>query len=215
MVHENIEQKLCLGCKNLKAANEFGWHVKARGLRKPRCRPCDKLYRARYYRASLVKTRARQERARISRLARVRNGEVSEPKQRECVGCHRRLSVQSFRWRDKAALVRINRCRLCDRAHRAGLYEANREEFLRRNKVQHEKLRQLLEVHKQHPCVDCGKTYPQYVMDFDHLPGSTKVAKVSSLVYFGSEKLLLDEIAKCELVCANCHRERTFGSTRR
>jgi len=46
-------------------------------------------------------------------------------------------------------------------------------------------------------------------MDFDHLDPKTKVVKVSALIFEGSRQLLLDEIAKCELVCANCHRERT------
>lgn len=44
-------------------------------------------------------------------------------------------------------------------------------------------------------------------MDFDHLDGSTKLAKVSSLTSF---QQILDEAAKCEVVCANCHRLRTW-----
>ncbi len=47
-------------------------------------------------------------------------------------------------------------------------------------------------------------------MRFDHLPGTTKRSDVSTLVYGGYRKVLLDEIAKCELVCANCHAVRTF-----
>ena len=59
---------------------------------------------------------------------------------------------------------------------------------------------------------DCGQTYPTYVMDFDHRDPTTKLCKVSAAVYLGSEQKLLDEIAKCDLVCANCHRVRTHGS---
>jgi hypothetical protein len=83
------------------------------------------------------------------------------------------------------------------------------------NKRNYRKLRALIDEHKTGPCLDCGKTYPPYVMDFDHRDPSTKVTKVSSMVYKGSERLLLAEIAKCDLVCANCHRIRTWEKMRK
>lgn len=61
---------------------------------------------------------------------------------------------------------------------------------------------------KDKPCEDCGIKYPPYVMDFDHVRGE-KVRKVSGLTN-GSTAVILAEIAKCDVVCANCHRERTF-----
>jgi len=47
-------------------------------------------------------------------------------------------------------------------------------------------------------------------MDFDHRPGEEKLflLKVSKMVTYKLETVLL-EIAKCDLVCANCHRMRT------
>lgn len=53
-------------------------------------------------------------------------------------------------------------------------------------------------------------------MDFDHLPGTDKVCSVSSFARAGkySEQELIDEIAKCEVVCSNCHRQRTFHRSR-
>jgi hypothetical protein len=58
------------------------------------------------------------------------------------------------------------------------------------------------------PCVDCGKIYPHYVMQFDHI-GTNKVAAISDL-NFRAQSVIEAEIAKCELVCANCHAERTW-----
>lgn len=46
-------------------------------------------------------------------------------------------------------------------------------------------------------------------MDFDHRPGTIKVADVSVLARSSTKERTLDEIAKCDLVCANCHRIRT------
>jgi hypothetical protein len=57
------------------------------------------------------------------------------------------------------------------------------------------------------PCSDCGIKYPAYVMDFDHL--RDKSGQVHKFLSY-SHKRLLEEISKCEIVCANCHRERTY-----
>jgi hypothetical protein len=63
---------------------------------------------------------------------------------------------------------------------------------------------------KSMPCADCGGRFPEECMDFDHVRG-TKVAGIARLR--GSRpscwKKIEAEIAKCELVCANCHRIRS------
>jgi hypothetical protein len=58
------------------------------------------------------------------------------------------------------------------------------------------------------PCTDCRVVYPYYVMDWDHL--SDKKFQLSRIRYCSKERILA-EIAKCELVCANCHRIRTWN----
>lgn len=61
---------------------------------------------------------------------------------------------------------------------------------------------------KDKPCADCGIKYPSYVMDFDHVRGEKKFFIHKSMAH--ALQVLLDEVAKCDVVCANCHRERTF-----
>lgn len=59
-------------------------------------------------------------------------------------------------------------------------------------------------------CVDCGISYHSSVMEFDHITND-KSFNISEGVRNGlSLKRLEQEIAKCELVCANCHRLRHF-----
>jgi hypothetical protein len=58
------------------------------------------------------------------------------------------------------------------------------------------------------PCMDCKIQYPYYVMDFDHVRGK-KQANVMELISTLSKKKIDLEIAKCEIVCSNCHRIRT------
>ena len=58
------------------------------------------------------------------------------------------------------------------------------------------------------PCMDCKNSYPYYVMDFDHVRGR-KHKNVAELIPTLSKKKIDEEIAKCEVVCSNCHRIRT------
>jgi hypothetical protein len=62
---------------------------------------------------------------------------------------------------------------------------------------------------KSEPCTDCGGTFHYSAMDFDHV-GSDKVADIAWLINNRSWNAVLEEIKKCELVCSNCHRVRTW-----
>lgn len=66
----------------------------------------------------------------------------------------------------------------------------------------------LEEIKSTTPCVDCGGIFPPECMDFDHLRDKRK--GVSALLYAGRPwSEVEEEMSKCELVCANCHRIRT------
>lgn len=62
---------------------------------------------------------------------------------------------------------------------------------------------------KEVPCKDCGNSYPYYVMDFDHVRGEKKF-NISNGSRNSFNKLK-NEIEKCDVVCSNCHRVRTFN----
>lgn len=65
--------------------------------------------------------------------------------------------------------------------------------------------------YKTHACIDCGEDDP-IVLEFDHVRGE-KTAGVSQLVHAcRSIKVIDAEIAKCDVVCSNCHRRRTAAS---
>lgn len=58
--------------------------------------------------------------------------------------------------------------------------------------------------------MDCGNSYPHYVMDFDHVRG-IKCFNIGATPNLNpSLERLMAEIAKCDLVCSNCHRIRTW-----
>lgn len=62
---------------------------------------------------------------------------------------------------------------------------------------------------KDRPCADCGENWPTVAMDFDHVRGEKKYGIAHMAGGPHSMKALLEEIAKCEVVCACCHRIRT------
>lgn len=65
------------------------------------------------------------------------------------------------------------------------------------------------EIKESSPCTDCGGYFHFSAMDFDHVRGS-KEACVAHLASCATRERLLEEIAKCDLVCANCHRVRSW-----
>jgi len=67
---------------------------------------------------------------------------------------------------------------------------------------------------KAAPCMDCKQTFPPECMDFDHREPGTKRTEISRIRHYGKEAIL-SEIAKCDLVCANCHRVRTHARMKR
>lgn len=62
----------------------------------------------------------------------------------------------------------------------------------------------------EHGCADCGYNEPPAALDFDHRPGTKKIRNIKAGHQFGWLALLA-EVAKCDVVCANCHRIRTVN----
>jgi len=74
-------------------------------------------------------------------------------------------------------------------------------------------MREIIRNAKNVPCMDCGRSYPYYVMQFDHVRGE-KIISIAKLIRTVNRKaidLLNQEIQKCDIVCANCHALRHGG----
>ena len=68
--------------------------------------------------------------------------------------------------------------------------------------------RKLIQGVKDVPCMDCGKRYDFWIMQFDHVRGE-KLFDLSQASGRAIQKVK-DEIAKCDIVCSNCHDDRTY-----
>jgi hypothetical protein len=97
------------------------------------------------------------------------------------------------------------------RAYWRAHYHANKEMWRGKRMRYEGKNRALILAAKDKPCADCGGRWHPLVMEFDHLPGTQKVANLGDLhVRKCGRELILAEIAKCEVVCPTCHRIRTL-----
>lgn len=83
---------------------------------------------------------------------------------------------------------------------------------IHRYEITRTSIQEFLDWLKLVPCMDCCEVYPPYCMDFDHRPEEIKVANISKIAHcpHPDQDKLMAEIYKCDLVCAICHRIRTF-----
>lgn len=98
-------------------------------------------------------------------------------------------------------------------------YLLNKFRINRKNKetkkVRRDNNRKKVQELKSNPCSDCKKTYPYYVMQFDHRVPHSKRGLVGKMVTAGCNwETISSEIKKCDLVCANCHAIRTYSRWR-
>ena len=86
-------------------------------------------------------------------------------------------------------------------------YYANYDRARKKTRDARVNRREWINTLKDNPCLDCGGRFPSECMDFDHVLG-TKIYGIGTMVSY-KPSLLNEELKKCELVCANCHRIRT------
>jgi hypothetical protein len=100
-------------------------------------------------------------------------------------------------------------CKACQKVRIKAYYDANPTPTLERTKHNKREARRLFdEWMSQQACIDCGESDP-VVLDCDHVRG-TKRNNVSTMVGRGDTwKLISEELEKCEVRCANCHRRKT------
>jgi hypothetical protein len=118
-----------------------------------------------------------------------------------------------FAFADMAKGTRQRHCRKCQAAYRRRHYLANRDEYIRRevariNGYRIENRALIIAYLLAHPCVDCGRADP-VMLDFDHRDPAEKEGNVTELALRKPWRLVLVEIAKCDVRCANCHMRRT------
>ena len=130
---------------------------------------------------------------------------------RTCGRCGQRKPASDFAWRRKARGQRDNYCRTCRADYKREHYAAHRERYVtnalrRKRAIAAERAARLVAFFRERPCVDYGEADP-LVLEFDHL--GHKRFGIAQGLRDRNWQSVLDEIATCDVVCANCHRRRT------
>src|ERR1017187_1622043 len=112
------------------------------------------------------------------------------------------------------------RCPLCRESNRKHYCEYKPSKSAKQHRIEYDKearhskkvnRREYIQQLKSVPCKDCGKTFPWYCMDHDHVPERGKREFLIS--HWVSRQMKWDklekELAKCDIICAICHRVRT------
>jgi hypothetical protein len=136
-----------------------------------------------------------------------------------CTKCNIEKPLSDFNKRNNIKSGLRSECRTCQNI---GDKERRR---LNPKKASPERIKRTIELHslrkailvqysldylRNHPCIDCGESDP-VVLDYDHVRG-VKKRNVCRIIANGLPLLVLqEEIAKCEIRCANCHRRKTWG----
>jgi hypothetical protein len=124
---------------------------------------------------------------------------------RRCGRCRKRLPLSEF---NRSGSGHQWWCRECFRVYFRERGALHRQQCSDSRRKRQARAKALVREHlASHPCVDCAESDPQ-ILEFDHL--GQKVREISLMAAEGaSVQVLQAEIAKCAVVCVNCHRRRT------
>jgi hypothetical protein len=130
-----------------------------------------------------------------------------------CSRCRRELPIDGFARKTKSPDGRQPWCRDCNAERSRRYHLEHKDEHLvaiqqRRQRNRRANQQRLYEYLRVRCCADCGQSDP-VVLEFDHVRG-VKKRSIGFLVQNSSWRMIEDEIAKCDVVCANCHRRRTY-----
>jgi hypothetical protein len=115
---------------------------------------------------------------------------------KKCCKCGQEKLLEEFATDKRKSFGKDGRCKKC--------FSAKAKEIRIRNS------RWVYAYLLEHPCIDCGEADPM-CLDFDHVDRSTKKTRVSTLVQrYCRLETIKEEIEKCEVRCANCHRRKTI-----
>lgn len=130
----------------------------------------------------------------------------------QCNHCGEWKDEDEFNWRWKSLGVRARTCRDCSKSQKIEHYKKHYDDELKRvgsvTRNKRDAAQEFIYGYlSESVCADCGE-YDFSVLTFDHVRGEKKT-EVSAMVSQGySIEAIMDEIAKCDIVCFNCHMRR-------
>lgn len=126
---------------------------------------------------------------------------------KRCTKCGDEKTLDDFPWKSKTNNIKNNMCKVCYREYGNKYYkQVDREKQINRATANVKKVvDQYRDWKSQQHCLVCGEDSPE-CLDLHHLDPSVKDLNPSAAKFYGRKKLN-EEIKKCVIVCANCHRK--------
>ena len=127
-----------------------------------------------------------------------------------CAKCKEPKPITDFALRDKTKPKgrRGSYCSECMKPYRKEHYHSNPQPYKSRSVAKKKSDQKwFLQWLSTRSCVDCGETDP-VVLECDHVRG-TKFRSIGVMLRSNSRESLLEELDKCEVRCANCHKRKT------
>lgn len=110
-----------------------------------------------------------------------------------CTKCGKVLPIDQFNWRNKEKGTRRSECKSCHSGYMKEKYQEKKEI--------------IQELKSQCKCAKCGESRG-YLLDYHHLDPALKDDTIARLTSNASNiNVAYEEIKKCIVLCANCHRE--------
>lgn len=135
-----------------------------------------------------------------------------------CTKCLQGKDESEFFIKDKKTGRLHTQCKVCYKEYRKTYYTEHyakyHKEYLLRAKIRRTTLRDqfrhnMLKYLSNEQCAVCGEADIR-TLEFDHIDPSKKSFSISQAVKLGySWESVLDEILKCRILCANCHKKHT------
>jgi hypothetical protein len=126
-----------------------------------------------------------------------------------CTKCKVLKPLEGFNKRAVAKDGHSSQCKECNKENLRKDYLKSKSKYRERNK--RSKLRRrawFIEFKKTLSCIKCGESR-WWVLDFHHRNPENKEGDLGNLLNH-SKKAFEKELEKCDVLCANCHRDEHY-----
>ena len=129
-----------------------------------------------------------------------------------CRLCQKQKDISEFAWKVKIQNLKQSYCKDCQKIRSRKHYQIHKDLYIKKARIRNKKVLDQIQQYvweylSKHPCIDCSES-DIVVLEFDHQ--SDKKYSLNEIIKErGSLLKVKQEIEKCVVRCANCHRRKT------
>lgn len=125
---------------------------------------------------------------------------------KRCYKCDKEKDKSEFSKNKKKSDGLSSMCKECNKQYQKNHYKINKLDYASKAKQHRHKMAEwFAEIKSKMKCCECGEDHVA-CMDFHH-NGNKEIELADAIAAGWGEKRILEEIKKCKVLCANCHRK--------